>query len=195
MRGRLAIICITLVFAAVTAAESARSQNLYRGGSWPAMTSDRRASEVGDTITVVIYENAASSNTTQNSATKSNSLGGGLSAGGINESGNATLGSGYTGRGEIKRSELLVGQLTVTVTGVRPNGDLLVEGRQQLRVNGETTNIAVRGRIRPADISDDNQILSNRIADAQIDYNGKGFATRSAKPGLLSRLFSLFGLL
>jgi flagellar L-ring protein precursor FlgH len=181
--------------APLTPASLAHAQNLYHGGNWPAMTSDRRASEVGDTITVVIYENAASSNTTQDSTTKSNSLGGGLSAGSINESGNATLGSGYTGRGEIKRSEQLVGQLTVTVTGVLPNGDLLVEGHQQLRVNGETTNIAVRGRIRPADISDDNQILSNRIADAQIDYNGKGFTTRSARPGLLSKLFSLFGLI
>lgn len=176
-------------------ASSAAAQNLYRGGGWAAMSSDRRASAVGDSINVVIYETAASSNTTQNSATKSNSLSGGLTAGGVNETGSGSLGSGYTGRGEIKRSEQLVGQLSVVITGILPNGDLQVEGHQQLRVNGETTNIGVRGRIRSADISSDNQVLSNRIADAEINYDGKGFASRSAKPGLISRLFSLFGLI
>jgi len=54
--------------------------------------------------------------------------------------------------------------------------------------------IGVRGRIRPYDISAENAVLSSRIADAQIDYDGKGFVSRSAKPGLLNRIFSFLGL-
>lgn len=194
-RKRSGVWPVSGAAALLAVATPCAGQNLFRGGSWPAMSSDRRAAAIGDAITVVIYETAASSNTTQNSSTKSNTLSGGLDAPGVSGHGSASLGSGYTGRGEVKRSEQLVGQLTVLITGFAANGDLLVEGHQQLRVNGETTNISVRGRIRPADISNDNEVLSNRIADAEIDYDGKGFATRSAKPGLLSRLFGLFGLL
>jgi flagellar L-ring protein precursor FlgH len=63
-----------------------------------------------------------------------------------------------------------------------------------MNVNGEETTIRVRGRVRPADISRGNQVLSTRIADAQIDYDGRGFVSRNARPGLVHRLFSLLGL-
>ncbi|MEO7680134.1 MAG: flagellar basal body L-ring protein FlgH, partial [Sphingomonas sp.] len=52
----------------------------------------------------------------------------------------------------------------------------------------------VRGRVRAADIGADNRVLSSRIADAQIDYDGKGFVSRSAKPGILNRVFRFLGL-
>ena len=52
----------------------------------------------------------------------------------------------------------------------------------------------MRGRIRPADITSDNSVLSSRIADAQINYDGKGFVSRSAKPGVINRVFSFLGL-
>ncbi|RSY85962.1 flagellar basal body L-ring protein FlgH [Sphingomonas koreensis] len=175
-------------------AASASGQDLFQGGNWAAMAADRRATEVGDSITVVVHQVAEASNTTQNATRKSTDTGGSLRAGGINESGALSFGGGYTGRGEARRSERLLAQLSVVIEGVLPNGDYRIVGRQQVRVNGETTLIAVRGRIRAADISADNSILSSRIADAEIDYDGKGFVSRSAKPGLLNRLFSLLGL-
>jgi flagellar L-ring protein precursor FlgH len=61
-------------------------------------------------------------------------------------------------------------------------------------VNGEKRDIEIRGRIRPIDISSDNTIISSRLANAEINYDGEGFATRSAKPGLLNRIFSFLGL-
>ena len=85
-------------------------------------------------------------------------------------------------------------QVSAEVIDVYPNGDLLVEGRQQVLVNGEETIIGVRGRVRPVDISSDNIVLSGRLANAQIDYDGSGFISRSARPGIISRLFSLLGL-
>ncbi len=88
----------------------------------------------------------------------------------------------------------MVAQLSVTIQEVLPNGDYVILGEQKMHVNGESTTIAVRGRIRSADIDSDNTIVSSRIADAQINYDGKGFVSRSAKPGLINRLFSILGL-
>lgn len=176
------------------AAAPAAAQNLYAEGNWPAMAADRRASRVGDTITVVIQQSAEASNTTQNSSRKTTDLNGGVSAGPVNESGQIGFGGGYTGRGEVRRSERMVAQLSVTIEEILPNGDFRITGRQVMHVNGEDTVIIVRGRIRAADIRSDNTVLSSRIADAEINYDGKGFVSRSAKPGLITRLFRLLGL-
>lgn len=187
---------LSLAFAALPlfAAAPAAAQNLYAEGNWPAMAADRRGTQVGDTITVVIQQSSEASNTTQNSSRKATDVGGGIRAGGLNESGQLNFGGGYTGRGEIRRSERMVAQLSVTIEEVLPNGDYRILGRLVMHVNGEDSTIKVRGRIRAADIRSDNSILSSRIADAEIDYDGKGFVSRSAKPGLLNRLFSLLGL-
>jgi len=191
MRLVQAMCGIVLVLAAVPAA----AQDLYKDGNWSAMASDRRAASVGDAVTVVILQSAEATNTTQSSSRRTTDFGGGLRAGGIDESGQLTLGGGFTGRGETRRSEKLVAQLSVTIEEILPNGDYRIVGRQQLHVNGEHTTIAVRGRIRPSDIASDNSVLSGRIADAQIDYDGKGFVSRGARPGLITRLFNLLGLL
>jgi flagellar L-ring protein precursor FlgH len=184
----IALACLPLLLS------TAPAQDLYQGGNWAAMATDRRASQVGDAITVVVHQVAEASNTTQNTTRKSTEAGASLRAGGIDESGGINLGGGYSGRGEARRSERLLAQLSVTIEQVLPNGDYRIVGRQQIRVNGETTTIAVRGRIRAEDISPDNAVLSSRIADAEIDYDGKGFVSRSARPGLINRLFSLLGL-
>jgi flagellar L-ring protein FlgH len=185
---------LAIAAAAFILASPAAAQDLYGGGNWPAMAADRRASAVGDTITVVVAQVSESANSTQNSSRKATDLSGSLRAGSVNEGGELSLGGGYTGRGEVRRSERLVAQLSVTVEAVLPNGDYRILGRQRMHVNGEETVIAVRGRIRAADIRSDNSILSSRIADAEIDYDGKGFVSRSAKPGLINRIFSFLGL-
>jgi len=173
---------------------AAGADNLYTGTNFSSMSSDRRASQVGDVLTVVIFQSAQSSTEAQNSSRKATDLSGSISGGHLSETGELSFGGGYTGHGEVVRSEKLVTQITLTVLQVLPNGDLLIGGEQLLNVNGERTRIGVRGRIRVADIGPDNSILSNRIADAQIDYNGRGFVSRSAKPGLITRIFRFLGL-
>lgn len=175
-------------------AAPAASENLYRGKNWSALSADRRAADIGDALTVIIYQAAEATNSAQNNSRRSTDLGGGFRAGGIDESADLRFGGGYTGRGEVRRSERLIAQITVVVESVLPNGDLVVAGEQQMRVNGETTRIGVRGRVRPIDITRDNTLLSSRIADAQINYDGRGFVSRSARPGLINRIFSFLGL-
>lgn len=172
----------------------APADDLYRGSNWSAMTADRKAGQVGDMLTVLIIQSAESSNVTQNRSHKATDTGGSIAVGHIDEGASLTFGGGFTGRGEIVRSEKLLTQITLTVQQVLPNGDLIIAGQQWLNVNGERTRIGVRGRVRSADIQSDNTIVSNRIADAQIDFDGRGFVSRSAKPGLINRIFSFLGL-
>jgi flagellar L-ring protein FlgH len=172
----------------------AAAENLYRNSGFPAMSTDRRAAVVGDVLTVIIFQAAESSNSQRNASARRTNVSGSLDVGSIDEDLALDFGGNYAGVGEIRRTERLVAQLTVTVEEVLPNGDFIVVGEQWLRVNGERTRIGVRGRVRQADISSENSVVSSRIADAQIDYEGRGFVSRSARPGLLNRIFSFLGL-
>lgn len=180
--------------AAILLSAAAQAEDLYRGSNWASLSGDRKASQPGDILTVVIFQSAEATNSAQNSSRKKTDVAGSLKAGGIDEGGSLEFGGGFTGRGEVRRSEKLVTQITLTVREVLPNGDLLVEGEQWMRINGETSRIGVRGRVRSADISSENAVLSSRIGDARISYDGRGFVTRSAKPGIVNRIFSFLGL-
>ncbi len=170
------------------------ADNLYCGGSFPSLATDLRASQVGDLVTVIIYQSSSATTTAQQSSNKRTDLEGNIDVGGIDEGGRLRMGGAYAGRGEARRSEQFATTISVSVSDILPNGDLLIEGRHDMLVNGEKTLISLRGRVRPQDIGNGNVILSSRIADAQIEYDGKGYVSRSAKPGLINRIFSFLGL-
>lgn len=188
MMKPLALTAILLI------AAPAHADDLYQRPGFPALASDRRAEEVGDILTITIFQAAEASNTAQNGSRKSTDFSGSVDVPGFSKDAEISFGGGYSGRGEVRRSERFVSQMSLTVREVLANGDLIVGGDQFLMINGERTRIGVRGRIRPADIRSDNSVLSTRIADAEIDYNGKGFVSRSAKPGIITRIFSFLGL-
>lgn len=173
---------------------AAGAEQLYEGGSWPALASDDKANGPGDIVIVLIQESAQASSRLQNNSSKNTDFGGSFAAGGIDEGANLSLGGSYAGRGEVVRSEQFVASMSAQIAEILPNGDFLIEGKQLMLINGEETTIGVRGRIRPQDISPENAISSFRIADAQINYDGKGFVSRSAKPGLINRILSFLGL-
>ncbi len=188
---RQGMICV-----ACALSTPAFSTNLFPHDNWAALASDRRPERVGDTITIIISENQQASNTVRKGSRKRNAIDGKISAGkALNETASLSLGGTYDGEGTNARSDRVLAQLTATVTQVEPNGDLRVSGWQRLNINGESTNIKVSGRLRRDDISSENTVLSSRLADAMIDYNGRGFASRSAKPGVVTRLFNWLGIL
>lgn len=168
--------------------------DLFSAGRSRSLASDRRASQAGDIVTIVVVQAAESSSVMHNGTRRATTFGGRLKAGGIDEGGDLAFSNGFDGKGEVRRSERFVTQLSASITELLPNGDYGVGGNQTLFINGETTVVEVRGRIRPADIDAENRVPSNRIADAQIRYNGKGFVSRSAKPGLVQRIFGFLGL-
>ncbi|AHE55656.1 hypothetical protein NX02_19985 [Sphingomonas sanxanigenens DSM 19645 = NX02] len=173
----------------------ARADTLYKPGDWPALAGDRVATATGDTLTVIVYENASAQNAAQNDSRRRSDVDGQIVAGSaFSERGQLGLGGAFESGGQTGRSGRMVAQLSVTVEEVLPNGDLRIAGRQSLKINGENTVIRLRGRVRRVDISPANAIISSRIADAEIDYDGKGFVSSSARPGILAKIFNFLGL-
>lgn len=176
---------------------SAPAANLVPLGRAPSLVADPVARQVGDSLNVQIYETASASNSAQGGSKRSTRADGQLNMGKSNGK-LKTAGVGYAGgfdsSGQSGRADKIVAQISVVVTDVLPNGDLRVAGDETLIVNGETTRIHVRGRVRPQDITPTNTVMSTRLAEAQIDYSGAGVVSRSAQPGLIVRLLNRVGL-
>jgi flagellar L-ring protein precursor FlgH len=174
----------------------ARAADLYSPGNWPSLAADRKSTQRGDILTVVIYENATATNSASTGSKKNSKLSGSISASPSLAEHAALNWDGASGnQGATERSGRMVAQMSVVVDNVLENGDLLVSGSQLININGEKTTIKLRGRVRPADISPQNAVLSSRLADAIIDYDGSGFVSRSGKPGIVTRIFNWMGLL
>lgn len=189
-----ALVAAVFLLAAVIC-PAANAENLFVPGLTQSLSSDRRAGAVGDLVSVIVVQAAESSTSVQSGAKRSTTASGHLGIASIDESADFSLGGGFSGKGEVRRSERFVTQMTASIAELLPNGDFLIAGSQRLEINGESTLVEVRGRIRLVDIDSENRVASNRIAAAQINYNGKGFVSRSSKPGLVQRLFGLLGLI
>ena len=185
-------LAAVLILALVPAAQGT---DLYNHGTWPALASDRLAHRVGDIVEIVVSESAAAQDTATNSSGRSTNVGGSISAdAGFAHSANLALQNGSDTTGTTGRSGGIVAQVSAHVDEVLPNGDLRVSGTQTMNINGEETDIKIKGIVRIADIASDNSVPSSRLADAMIDYNGSGFVSRSSAPGIVTRVFNWLGL-
>jgi len=159
---------------------------------------DKKAREVGDIVTIVIVENAQASDSTESSIGKKHDvdLGFGLLFNHGDDDGTYTKGgqasvnaaNDFQSSGDLARQSKVTAQISAVVRAVEPNGNLVIEGRRSIYLDKEKKNIILTGVVRPEDISADNRVESNAIADAQIIYEGFGPITDSTKPGLLSSI-------
>lgn len=188
MTPHLAAALVVLALSGGTAAAQS-----FPGGL-TGLTADRSARSVGDSLTVVILESSSAATTAQSGSRRDTRLAGTASAGSRSESGGVSLQGTYDGRGQNARSGRLIGQIGVTVSEILPNGDLRISGAQTVNVDGERTAIRLTARVRAADIGGDNTVVSSRLADARIDYEGDGSLARSGRPGVLNRILSWLGL-
>jgi flagellar L-ring protein FlgH len=176
--------------------------SLWRNGS-REFFKDQRAHEVGDilTITVNINDSAVLNNETQRSRTNTQDTGitnffgvanlpltnQPLPARTLTTDGTTS----FTGNGSINRSEALVTNIAAVVTQVLPNGNLVVEGKQEIRVNFEMRQLIVGGIVRPEDIQSDNTIDSSKIAEERLSYGGKGQITQVQQPPWGQQFFDI----
>ncbi len=100
-----------------------------------------------------------------------------------------TSSSTSNGTGAIKRSEAINLKLAATVMQLLPNGNFVIQGRQQVVVNNEMRDLALQGVIRPEDILNDNTISYEKIAEARISYGGKGNLTNLQQPAYGQQFF------
>lgn len=160
----------------------ASSASLFRAGAG-ALFHDQRASRIGDILTVRIHieDEAEFGNTTSRERDGSESFGIGallgLNVPGGDEGVDASSSSQSGGRGKTSRSETIKMTMAAIVTDVLPNGNLMIKGRQEMRVNFELRELIVTGIVRPEDISRDNSIAHSQIAEARISYGGRGQLT------------------
>ena len=98
--------------------------------------------------------------------------------------------SKFKGNASANQSNSLSGQISVSVVKVYSNGNLQVQGEKWLMLNNGNEYVRVTGIIRPSDISSDNTVSSQRIANARIQYGGTGDFADTQERGLISRLFN-----
>ena len=160
--------------------------SLWRNGS-RSFFKDQRAHQIGDllTVTVNITDQANFANETQRSrsATEDSGITAFLGSSLFGQRAQSVLpgrfltadsAMGTDGKGSITRQETLQTNVAAIVTQVLPNGNLVVEGKQEIRVNYEKRELIVAGIVRPEDIHSDNTIDSSKIAQARIAYGGHG---------------------
>jgi flagellar L-ring protein precursor FlgH len=172
---------------------SYNANSLWRNGS-RAFFKDQRAARVGDilTITVNFTDNANLSNETKRDRTSKEDSGISdfIGAQTITQAHKILPGkllttdstSKYDGSGSVDRKENLKTNVAAVVTQTLPNGNLVVEGKQEIRVNFEIRELIVAGIVRPEDIQSDNTIDSSKIAQARIAYGGRGQITDFQQP-------------
>lgn len=175
------------------------SESLW-DGSRSDLYSDQRAMKIGDVITVVIAINdkAIFGNSTDRAS--NSEIKGGLN---FTLSQNNTLSqfdpqtdltssSTAKGQGSIDRSENVKLSIAAVVTDVLPNGNLIISGSQEMRVNYEMRVLHVAGIIRPSDVSKNDTISYDKIAEARISYGGRGRLMEVQQPGFGQQLWDLF---
>jgi flagellar L-ring protein precursor FlgH len=167
--------------------------SLWRNGS-RAFFKDQRAHQVGDILTVKvnITDKATIANETQRSRDNKEDSGvdsffGKSKVPILNSSVptkifTADSTSSSDGKGSINRNETLTTNVAGVVMQVLPNGNLVIEGKQEIRVNFEIRELVVAGIVRPEDIESDNTIDSTKIAEARIAYGGRGQLTDVQQP-------------
>lgn len=168
--------------------------SLFSDAQFQALTSDRRRFEVGDLLTILVYESTSATTSADTGTNRDSSVGLGISLPNWNKAAAATANNDFNGTGRTQRAGRVLAQITVLVREVLPNGDLRVAGEQLLEVNGEKQTIRAQGRVRPRDVNEQNTVLSSRLAEARLAFTGDGVLGDMQRPRWWQKFLSLFGL-
>lgn len=205
------VICLFIVQSTVSPLagdeNAGKKASLWRDNStFSKMYADPRACSINDIVTIRISENSTASNKAELTTTKKTQVQMGIDnflgleqAMGDKISDNfdnasmvgASTNNSNQGEGESKRETTLSAYISARVVDVMPNGNLVIEAKKEVMVNKEKQIAVLTGIIRPRDISYDNIVESNKIADMQIKFSGKGPVSAQAKRGWLSWLIGV----
>ena len=174
------------------------SGSIYMAATSNTWFEDLKARRVGDLLTVILDEQTDATKTASTGITKDNStsiasptiLGQGVSLGGSPLDTSLTSANDFAAESDSSQSNKLQGNITVTVSQVLANGNLVVQGEKWIAINQGDEYVRLRGIVRPYDIAPDNTVFSNLIGDARITYRGKGAPAEAQAIGWLARFFN-----
>ncbi len=198
---RLGIICGLLL----ASAGACQADSLWRDGQSNPMFSDKRASRLGDIVTILVQETTTATKDNSTTTTKQSSVDSALAAflyspaasglltkGGTMPSLKFTGKSDFTGGGTINNSQNVVASVAVRIIDVLPNHNFVIEGTRDCSFSGEKQTVVLRGTIRPDDIQPNNTIYSYNISDATINIISKGTITDAQRKGWFHKLWDKF---
>ncbi len=193
LRTVLIILFMALCTAEVGTAQSRISQgrrgSIYNPYATPVrMGASPTARRVGDLVTVVISETQDVKNEEKSDLTKDSSLSYTLSNFDVNPQAFSTLpgvggskADSFAGEANYEKKGRFTARLTAVVVDSLPNGNLVIRGRREIRVDEEVKVIEIGGIIRRLDVASDNTIMSEQVAEARVSYSGSGPLSNSTR--------------
>lgn len=189
---------LPLLFAASLAVPTVLpAQSLWRDEVSKPMCADKRATAVGDIITIVVQETSTAVKANGTKTEKNSSWTAAISSflfpgfaayKGSMPAVNYNSDVKHDGSGAINNSETIIAHVAVKVVDVLPNKNLVIEGRRETSFSGERQTIVLHGIVRAEDVTSANTVLSYNVADATIEIIGKGTVTDSQNKGWFTRV-------
>ena len=187
---------------ALTAPANTFAQSLWHDEVSRPMFADKRATSVGDIITIVVSETSSASKNNETKTEKQSSLSAAIAsflyspgASGLLTKKGQLPAMQYNsdvkhdGSGSINNSETVVAKIAVRIVDVLPNHNLVLEGRRETAFSGEKQTIVLRGTVRQDDVTSGNTVFSYNVADATIQIIGKGTVTDTQRKGWFTRVW------
>lgn len=174
----------------------AATGSIYAAATWRPLLEDRRARFPGDLLTIQIQEKVSARQKSDTSLARDGKIEGAVSAVPLiapNSFGRARVAgqssNSLDAKGETGSDNTFAGTITVTVLEVLPNGNLVVAGEKQIGINQNVDALRFSGVINPATVLPGNVVSSTQVADARLEYRGRGDIDRAQTTGWLARFF------
>ena len=187
----------------LAAAQGTERQTLQPGSVWTPnslfsdLASDLRARRVGDIVTILVQEKASAVSSGTSKTQRNSTLQASVTAaagitrptGALANLAKAGTTHSLDGQGATTRATTLSATISAVVTQVLPNGSLVIQGTKNVKINSENQVLALRGLVRPVDLDTTNTVSSDRVAQMDLQVNGKGIVGDQVKqPFILYRL-------
>lgn len=201
-RRRLQAV-VALAALLVAAAGTSSADSLWSESSSQSLVADKRATRIGDLVTILVQENSSATKDNQTGTSKKSGVDATLETVLYSPKGSSFLtkngqmpalkwksNSEFNGGGSINNSEKIAARISVRVVDVLPNRNLVIEGQRETSFSGEQQTIILRGVVRLDDIQANNTVFSYNVADASIKVVSKGVISDSQRQGWLQRTWN-----
>lgn len=194
--------CSKIVLICVMLSARAEAQSLWREDSSRSMVADKRATSIGDIVTILVQENNSASKDNSTQTSKKSSVDAAIEAFLYSPDASKLLTHNgklpalkmagkqdFSGAGKISNNEKVTARIAVRVVDVLPNRNLVIEGTRQIAFSGESQDAILRGVVRVEDIAANNTVYSYNIADATIKYVSKGTVSDNQRKGWFTKVW------